>query len=211
MRRFGRRSGRRRTGRGSRKTRWTGAIFQASNIAFLSGSPATGAPYTWVSSWARWPSAGIDAGSERVVPSDETLVRSIMRTSVSIVEGNTVPFDICMGLIAFDGGHSPEFYDAATFTSNVSFVAPPHPIIDIEDDWILRTPIVSSAASGVAASFLPPDTDLWDMSRAMRKLPPDTGILVVIGINNFLSVGPPLVTLNWTADIRMAIRSGYTA
>lgn len=210
MRRFSRRRHRSSSGK-ARKTRWGGGIFQGENVALLTGSPATSAPYSWVSSWMRWPSGGIDPGPNRVVPSDETLVRSLLRTSISVIAGNTVCFDVCMGLITFDGGSFPEFYDAATFVSNVSFVAPPHPIIDIDDDWIIRQPFPVSSASGVSVFFNQIDTELWDQSRAMRKLPPSVGVLIVLGINNFISVGPPLATVNWTSDVRLALRSGYTA
>lgn len=209
MRRFSRHRRSSRTSK-SRKTRWVGGLFQGSNVPFAAGSPVIGTPYTWVSFWARWPSGEVDPQTDRVTPSDETLVRSLVRSQIGVLVTDGNILDMVIGLIAFDGGDFPDFYEAAPFTSNVSMVAPPNPIVDSDDDWIIRQPYHSVSAQGLP--FVPPSLEehTWTESRAMRKLPPNTGILCVLGVANVLALAP-IVTLNWNIDIRLALRSGYTA
>lgn len=211
MRRFrGRRQGRRQSK--SRKTRWLGNIWQGSNVVLAAGSPVTGTPYTWVSQWAKWPAGSIDPQSDRVEPSDETLVRVVQRWSLAFGSGVGNVFQVTLGTIAFDGGEFPEFYEGGIFTSNSSFVAPPHPIVNADDDWILRSSYFSTTGTGLA--FSPTsleDGTLWCQSRAMRKLPPNTGVLLVLAINNVLDEIAPVQAINWSVDTRLAARSGYTA
>lgn len=208
MRRFKRHS--RSRSRGSRKTRWVGGVFQGSNIPFAAGSPAIGSPYTWVSFWAKWPAGEVDPQSQRVEPSDETLVRTLVRSQIGVLVTDGNILDIVVGLIAFDGGDFPNFYEAAPFTSNSALVAPPNPIIDADDDWIIRQPYHSVSATGLP--FQPPSLEerVWTESRAMRKLPPNTGVLAVVAVTNVLAL-VPIVSLNWNIDMRLAVRSGYTA
>lgn len=210
MRKFRGRSSRRRTGRSSRKTRWNQGVWQGLNIVFAAGSQAIGSPYSWVSFWAKWPAGHDDPVSNHLEPSDETLVRSLMRTSLTWQAGTPDIYEACFGLIAFDGGDFPDFYEQGSYVSNVSLVAPPNPIVDADDDWIIRQPYFNTSFTGF--SFTNPSLEdaTWTESRAMRKLPPDTGILAVLAVTNVLSLAP-VISLNWAADFRLAIRSGYTA
>lgn len=209
MRRFRGRSAHRGR-RSSRKTRWVESVWQGLNIAFLAGSPAMGSPYTWVSFWAKWPAGKADPLSDRLEPSDETLVRSLLRSSLTWDPGVADVYQACLGLIAFDGGEFPDFYENGIFTSNTSFVAPPHPLVEGFDDWIIRQPYFNTNFTGFSFTNPSLEDSKWTESRAMRKLPPDTGILAVLGVTNVLSLAP-VIQLNWAMDCRLAVRSGYTA
>lgn len=207
-RRFGARR-HRRTSRSSRKTYWEGAVWQGQNILFAAGSPFIGGPYTWVSFWIRYPSGSVDPSDLRVVPSDETLARLLIRGQLSVQPGTGNILDIVLGVLAFDGGDFPDFYEQGVFTSNVSLVAPPNPIVDPGDDWIIRQPIFSVTATGLQFAPLSVENERWTESRAMRKLPPNTGLLAVLAPVNVLDLAPTQA-LNWSFDFRYALRSGYT-
>lgn len=211
MRRFHGGSRRRRTGRSSRKTRWLGSLWQGLNVLMAAGSPSIGSPYQWVSFWLKWPAGSEDPlADHRVEPSDETLVRTLLRTSLTWQANTPDVYQACFGAIAFDGGDFPDFYEQGSFVSNVSLVAPPNPIIDSDDDWIIRQPYANTNFTGFSFTNPPLENQLWTESRAMRKLPPNTGVLAVLAVSNALSLAPT-VALNWSLDARLAVRSGYTA
>lgn len=204
------RGGRRRSRRSSsskvRKTHWEGGLFQG-NLQFQ--TDLAGA-YTWVSFWARWPSDFIEPSDATFpMPSDETLVRSIVQIAMGTTADSIVNF--VYGLIAFDGGRTPDFYETATFVQGSALVSPPNPAVDYSEDWIIRQPIglIGLLGEATAEYSFPMQAPTFVESRAMRKLPPGTGILGVLGGINVLS-SEPVVPLRWTVDQRMAIRSGYT-
>jgi len=204
---FRRSSRRGRSRKSGRRTFWTHGLWQAD--AIVSSTDLPGDDYNWYSFWFRWPSGfeDINTGSTTPQGSDETLVRVVSSLSSSYegLASFVPPLDLVFGLIAFDGGSKPEFYDLATFGSVGSFVAPPHPVVDASDDWIIRIPFnfMTDGAFGSVTS------ESFIQSRAQRKLPPGTGILGVVGPSNL--VGDPTTPTNsWSWDVRMAIRSGYT-
>lgn len=206
MRRIrGRGRGRSTSRRSGRKTRWDYSLFQGL-VAF---DVVAAAPYTWVSSWMKWPADRIRVNDDNFIePSDETLVRSLVKVGLTNLTNDTIT-GWCVGLLAFDGGEYPEFYDKATFNTS-ALVAPPHPITQADDDWILRYPIEFSVTSGLPAFTNVEPSPLWTESRAMRKLPPGTGILAVVGAINTLSGGAPPQQFAFSIDCRLAIRTGYT-
>jgi len=146
-----------------------------------------------------------DEGQERLEPSDETLVRTLSFPSVIVTPGtlDQGPVEVVCGLLAFDGGSVPSSYDLAVFDVNSAF-APPNPATDPTDDWIIRTPYLANL---VSVPLVPQQAE----SKSKRKLPPDTGILGVIGTINLITLASYTITVNFTWDVRLAVRSGYTS
>lgn len=205
--------------RSSRKTRWTGGIWQG-DFTFNGDVNSNGIGlFHWVSFWFKWPAghnapqiAGIPAdATSRVEPSDETLVRTKVNFDATTAYNGVIApvqtWDIVAGLIAWDGGDFPEFFDLGIFSSS-SFVAPPNPAINPDDDWILRN---SYGVANANPRVIGDTTDTYLNSLAKRKLPPDTGILGVIGVANVLQDDTVFLELTWNWDVRFAVRTGYTA
>lgn len=200
MRRFKRTRGGRTN---SRKTRWTSYQVAATTIDYTNEACLTG--------WAKWP-AGFQrpdnfGAPSSVEPSDETLVRTIMATTVLLdaaIPGAISPVEMCVGLIAFDGGNNPDVWDNGYFVSTDQF-RPPWPI-DGNEDWIIRQPFIFMAAGG----FETPGTDLFLESKAKRKLPPGTGLLWVAQFLDIPNFPDGAGTFSVSSDVRMAVRSGYT-
>jgi len=205
--------------RSNRKTRWTGGIFQG-DVTLAGDVNGVGSGFfEWVSFWFKWPAGHVGphiAGNpanvvtdSRLEPSDETLIRTRstfhVLTAYDITPNVSQTWDVVIGLIAFDGGSNPEILDLATHSPSSGF-APPNPAISPDDDWLLRN------VYGVARINPESFDDLADsylQSLAKRKLPPDTGILGVIGVANLLE--DAFMSLTWNWDVRMAVRTGYTA
>jgi len=203
--RFRRRAGRR-SGKSSRKTHWTWTGIRAS----ASLDVGEGGDPEYFSAWVRYPSGFIDPRIGHVMPSDETLVRMIVNANV-LFEGSdlttapTSPVHACIGFIAHDGGHDPATYDAAVWAAS-SLGAPPHPLLDADFDWTLRLPFIFTATK----SFQGPGDRIFIESRAMRKLPPQTGILMVFGPLSIGGVANNPKGFDLGIDCRQALRSGYT-
>lgn len=194
----------RRSGRSSgRKTYWAGSQWAGNEVDFP--DDASSACF-----WARWPSNFNDphTAANSITPSDETLVRTIlnmqMLTNDDIITFATSPKIITFGLIAFDGGQSPDFYDAVSFGAGAD-VGPPLPASQPGEDWIIRLPMVFQQAN----SYQGPVATQFIESKAMRKLPPGKGLL---GVLEYTDIFGTLSSTNWSFafDIRMAFRSGYT-
>lgn len=192
--------------RSSRSSHWHPFLWQAFNQVIR---VAAGESY-WASFWARYPSGEVDPLSEQITPSDETLVRYIGQLVVAwdaISTSFESPVSIVAGLIAFDGGTYPEFYENSLFQEGTSLVAPPSPVLEADDDWIIRIPMQFPADG----SYQGPGDRIFIESRAMRKLPPGTGILAVIHPYTVLEPTVELPTLNWSWDGRLLVKSGYTS
>jgi len=216
-RRFRRRKSRG-TGRKARRIRWVDASWQFR--VNLEADLGTGVE--WASFWAKWPasmaalSRSIPPGEEEIAtnePVDETLVRTISYLQSLVTNPGTggvpnEPVNFCFGLIPFDGGEYPSFFDFAVFQEGVSLVAPPHPIFQADDDWIIRNPIV--LASELQVLDTGDGSELNIQSRAMRKLPAGKGILAVIGVVSLLTAASQVVTFDGGGDIRMAVKSGFS-
>lgn len=215
-RRFRRRS----SHRGSRrKNRWLGFSWDVD----ITLEADLGAGVSWVSFWAKWPaSQSSSAGgraiavNEEVVPSnepvDETLMRILATNNLRVTNPGsaglaTNPINYSIGLIPFDGGEYPSFYDFATFQSGASFTAPPHPILQMDDPWVWRYSFMSSAE---VTFFSPNGSDLAIQSRARRKLPAGVGLLAVIGAISFLSAGTTPTNIFGGGEFRMLVKSGFS-
>lgn len=200
----------RRSGRKSRMTHWHWTALRASGIVLETGENEN---FEYFSAWMRWPSGFVDPRNDHLMPSDETLVRTIQNVIIGVNPASLLPgyipaMQACWGLIAFDGGRNPESFNNAVWNRTDDF-APPHPHADANEDWILRVPSIFIQD----ASFQGPGEDIFIQSRAMRKLPPGTGILGVFGAIT-LGIGPGIGanrTFEVGVDCRQALRSGYTA
>lgn len=202
-----------------RKIRWLGTT--GTLAADLQNSPAHGLEY--VSFWLKWPASLETAASASPLPGgapvapynepvDDTLVR--LRTTWAVLAGqtgatgNAAQGTFCFGIIPFDGGEYPDFWDFSVFQLGVSLVAPPNPIIDIDDSWVYR----------VGVSYLTEDPSFFGNTdgpeslidvRSMRKLPAGWGLLGVVAVGNVLNEDTASTTVRFAVDCRMAVKSGY--
>jgi len=165
----------------------------------------------WFSFWALWPAGEKDPVDDEVRPVDETLIRYVGNAQVqwaAVVPAPTEPVSLVLGLIAFDGGTYPEFYEAATFLEGTSLVAPPNPILEADDDWIIRMPYQFTNDGQIQNTG---DTTFLQ-SRAMRKLPPGTGILCVGAALSTVGPAPgSTMTLYSSWDGRLLCKAGQSA
>jgi len=167
----------------------------------------------FLSAWAVWPAGEIDPLTETVMPIDETLVRVIDNFTCiwhGVAPTAETPIELTFGLIAFDGGSAPEAYEQILF-SELDFGSigcPPHPVLEADDDWIIRLPFLFVAD----ATIQQPAAGPFIESKAMRKLPPGKGILAVVSATA-LSAAPsvPAPTFSWMSDVRLALKSGAYA
>lgn len=203
----------------ARRTRWVENTFGLA--VTLESDPTTG--NQWASFWAKWPASlaplsHVVAPNEEFVitnePVDETLVKTLTWVNgLALTPGAagsvTNPPNLTYGIIAFDGGEYPDFYDFAIFDSNASFVAPPNPTRQGDDPWVITNSLFLVNES---LFFENQGNDLHNRtSAAKRKLPAGTGLLFVVGVTNVFSDGESTpVTLNIGGCIRMAARSGFS-
>lgn len=161
-------------------------------------------------SWVKWPGDSVDPqfGLDALEPSDETLERTIINSQVlaaGLTPGTIDPVMFVIGLIAFDGGGAPGFYEGAIFDpTGASLVFPPQPI-DAHADWIIRQPFIFNSVQ----SYQGPGADIFIQSRAKRKLPPGRGILVVAQYFD-LTGNAGNTSFAFGMDVRLAVKSGYT-
>lgn len=213
-RRF-RRSGRQK----SRRIRWTGpTTFEIDQT--LQASALHGPEY--MSFWAKRPAStqsgaggslqvGLVANSNE--PVDETLVRTLLSVQGAlVVPGTTGVAPLCSvayGIIPFDGGDQPEFYDFAIFQNNISLVSCPSPFVDSDDDWTFRNVYGNSGREVVIFDNTLGPAQFTE-SKAMRKLPAGTGLLFVIGVLALNELDTLTATVTVSGDIRMAFKSGFS-
>lgn len=198
-----RRSSRRPRGQRSkaRKIHWTGFNFQAEDYDQL--------PVETALAWAKWPSATTSvpdtAPFQAPEASDETLIRSIVSgTAVYNLNGisqASLPISLVFGLIAWDS-MDPTIIEGSPLVNDSTV---PNPALYPGLDWIIRVPFCFTKdnfeLSITADSFI--------NSRAMRKLPPGTGILASVGFIDIIENDTH--NFAWSFDVRMAFKSGYYA
>jgi len=196
----------RRSHRGSsrktRKTYWNAAAMVGQEIELFQGDVAT--------SWVKWPSGLFDAqvvspeGSQVITPNDETWIRSITSSTVSLrLQGalpETLPCQVNIGFITWD---APNSAVAADYDNQVVGNAP-SPTLDGSADWIQIIPFVFThdAVQEIAQA------ETFIVSRAMRKLPPMTGVLACVSALQLLD-GEASTTIDWSFFCRYALKAGY--
>lgn len=187
-----------------RKLHWDGSHFWGYLTLDLALHPMG----TW---WARYPSGGVDTpeGETWPNPSDETLVRSLIDSKVYWYAEVIPPvrmMQITIGLIAFDAAPGFEaIYDGALFNDSSLVGLPPHPFLDSDADWIIRQTHILPGQG----LFSGPVDRIFLESRAMRKLPPTTGVLLVVSVDGMADEDRS-VTVEWAIDTRLLFKSGYT-
>lgn len=210
-----RRSGGRRGG--SRKTRWGWTNYQLDTA--LESSLNNGAE--WITFWAKWPASMAPIGrstipNEEVLisnePVDETLVRLIHEFNFLCLNPGsggqaTTTINACLAFINWDGGEYPSFYDFAVFDNQTSFNAPPNPLFQGDDQWIIRNPF--SVVNEVTTFTVGPTSEFVE-SRGRRKLPAGHGILGVLAVANYLEDASTVLTVQGGGDVRYAVRSGFS-
>lgn len=202
------RSHRRSAGK-KRKMYWQGATFSANQVEMANaGFGET------VSAWVKWPSGTLnfsggsatDEGEGFPEQSDETLVRTISTLKVDAPVQGVLPGALlatfCFGMICWDATTvSAQDIDVAVNPSGTI----PNPARDWAADWIFRVPVPFTADNFFGA----PTDRLFLESRAMRKLPPRTGILGVFGYEDILAGPEEVIKWTWQLDLRMLFKQGY--
>jgi len=204
MRRF-RRSRTRRSGK-SRKAYWGASQFVGQDIDLGVADVA--------SFWVKFPSGLFDPqrlspqGSEQLVASDETWTRLVCSSSCKVPVQGALPEDlpllVTIGLIAWDAASQAAALSLESQITNIADPnAAPSPGLRGDLDWIIRIPFPvltdNSVAFAADATFL--------NSRAMRKLPPSTGVLCCVSAVQPLDVNAT-TTINWTTDWRYLLKAG---
>lgn len=205
MRRF-RRSARRGSSGKKRKLYWGASQFVGQNQALTVLDVA--------SFWIKWPSGLFDPqrtspeGNSTLTASDETWSRLVISSSVQVpVQGvlpESLPSVPTIGLIAWDAASQA---DAESLELAITSIADPgsapSPTLRGDLDWIIRIPFPvlsdNSVAFAADATFL--------NSRAMRKLPPSTGVLACVSYVQPLDVEATTV-FSWTIDCRYLLKAG---
>lgn len=180
-----------------RKSYWTGFIYQGQEVDLERRN-------TVATAWAVLPGGVRNADTGQVVlETNQTLVRTIISGTVvlapiGVVQGVN-PTDVVFGLIAWDTMNPGEL-DKVIVTSD----AAPNPAEASGLDWILRVPFTFTEDN----FELSIEADTFINSRAMRKLPPGTGILACIAGLNVIDPDPDPMTLSWSLDVRMMMKAG---
>lgn len=190
----------------ARKSYWAGAAFYGQDVELFSGPDTNDI----ASAWVKYPSGQVDSVSTaggvspvqpRMIASDETLVRTIVSSNVTLrLQGLLqahMSVDVVMGLIAWDSNDPTEL-------DGVVGLEAPSPIANPQADWIIRLPFVYTvdnfSLAAQASEFI--------TSRAMRKLPPNTGLLACIALENIFDQENTFF-IDWSFDFRFLLKSGY--
>lgn len=205
MRRF--RRSRRSTKKSNRKVFWQSAVFAGQDVPLALTDVA--------SFWAKWPSGLYDPrrtspeGSTSPTASDETWTKCILQSTTQVpVQGvlpQTLPMEVVLGLIAWDAANQASADALELQVTNIADPgSAPSPALRADLDWIIRVPFCYIADN--LFSFAADATFL--VSRAMRKLPPSTGVLICIAALQPLDA-EATTTINWSVDVRYLLKSGY--
>lgn len=197
-----RRSFRRGSSRKVRKVYWNGFNFagvgQVLRPSFGHGDVA--------SFWAKWPSGTPDFGNDQIdnegvqTPSDETLIKVLLNGQVRLPDQAALaPLLVTVGLITWEA-RTPADFEAVITEGQI-----PNPAIEWSADWIIRQPY-SFTLEGF---FEIATTAQFQESRAMRKLPPNTGILCCVALGTPLGAVEDAITVDWIIDGRLCLKSGY--
>jgi len=187
-------------GKSRRKVHWIGSHQWHGDLG-----PVTLTDGEVATSWAKWPAghANTDFFNFPDEPTEETLVRSIWSPYCTLEDNGVIPIlsgfvRFCtFGLIAWDAVDPDALHRVINGVGSS-----PDPYYGT-DDWILRKCYVF--VPGIEKLQLEsgfPTTDVDSSSRAMRKLPPSTGILTCFSYHS--PKGADL--LSWGVDVRLAVK-----
>jgi len=199
-------SGRRSSGRKARRSYWLGASLQAVAVPMQPGSLGAGSPTFGdvVTAWSAWPSDTENYEGD-IQAADRTVVRTIINAQIKSPQriGPTAndTLQACLGLIAWDHP-DPVQLDGIQLGAGVV----PDPVLQPDADWLIRLPFCFAQFNQLQG----PGDATFLVSRAMRKLPPMTGILAIFS----WATGAPssLGQEDWwfVWDVRHAMKSGYS-
>lgn len=193
-----------------RSLNWLSSFLAVKQVELTSAGVAGFNDGDVICAWAKWPSRTVvpstDPGNVPAVitSSDETLVRTIVGAQVTLnLDGITQSPKAVQGYF----GIIP--WDAEFPADLAGVIAPwpavPHPA-DGSRDWLIRIPFCFTrdnfALSNQASEFI--------TSRAMRKLPASTGLLLCFGAFDATEDGAHH-TWDVAIDMRMLYKSGTFA
>jgi len=154
--------------------------------------------------WARWP-AGLtnfftDPLAPIVLPPDATLVRTLVKAGAFVSADPTQNGFLTFGICPYES-QEPDFLENGFF--------PPGSIPDpfyAGNDWIITVQFpVNVATAGVHFAYFNGMNDKEFESRAMRKLPAGTGLLMAWSWNTLEGSGES-VAVSLAASCRLAIK-----
>jgi len=193
--------GARRSG-AKRKLYWTGGIFQASELEVV-GHDANGqGQYT---AWVKWPSGdrNVSSADAEIEANDETLQRTICNANVTLnatgMVQAAVQVSLVIGLIAWDAIDAELLHEVGTVAGEA-----PNPVTHPGLDWILRLPFQftrDNFQQNVGEA-------IFAESRAQRKLPPGTGILLSTSLIAPLQPSE-VFSYDVAFDCRFLFKQGY--
>jgi len=177
-----------------RSVKWGGTQFYGNAVSmqdrFITEPPEV------ATFWARWPSDIPDPLNADNIPEEDTWIKCHNYFSVSTSTGGPQVNDaqfVALGLIAWDS-IDPIILDNALTQGNA-----PSPF-DGNWDWIWRSVFCGNFLNEI-------DGQLVDFaggtSRAMRKLPPATGVLMCISQANQAN---QTQEISWAWDVRFAVK-----
>jgi len=194
-----------------RKSHWIS--FHFASLGFIpvttQSDPTTSeVAYTW----AKWP-AGVQnteapSGSNQLEPIDETLVHTTMTFQVSTINGAADSnWIITAGILPWDSVFPPDFLDV--FGSGADNPDPFYGNLDWTMRQVMFVTQYSSSAGPDLNTVNTTSLDTYYSSRAMRKLPETTGLLLAVSFRNVnVDNTDPSIDVNWNIDGRMLVKSG---
>jgi len=198
---------RRSSGRKARKLNWSGGIFQAEQLELTSAGLLGYNDGDVAAAWCKWPSRTIIPSNDPtqipnlITPVDDTLVRTIVGSNVTFLPDGALQDDnsvtLYFGIIPWD---SEQPNDLAGVIA--PWPAVPHPA-NPANDWVIRIPFCFTKDNFQLAASAPNFIE----SRAMRKLPASTGLLMCVGVFDALEDGAHH-TWDFCFDVRQLFKSG---
>lgn len=191
-----------------RQTNWTGLIFQGSRVELTAAGTQGYNGADIATAWSVWPSGSltsainqVDSAVAVVTPEDTTVVRTIHSGQITYdLQGLTQdyrPLNLYVAGIAWDS-QEPEHEHG----NILQWPEIPHPA-DPSQEWLFRVPVCMTVDNFVTNYAVEP----WVDTRAMRKLPRSTGILVLVGLADFLNDGSTS-EVGWSLDVRHLLKAG---
>jgi len=156
--------------------------------------------------WAKWPAGfpNVNYFNNPDEATDETLIRSIWSPYATVLpnhyaSSSAIRF-ITFGLIAWDTS-DPSFFDQVIYGAGSG----PDPYY-AADDWILRKVYVFCPPGDASVTTMVgfPATDIDSSSKAMRKLPPSTGVLLAVSVHE--PQGGSATWCSFGVDTRIAVK-----
>jgi len=199
-----------------RKVNWTGAAISFKNLGL---SPVGLGGFNGgdiVTAWSMWPAGTVLPGDDSSVvnlaqvpsvvqPADQTVVRTLIQGTISYdLAGITQATQPVIAYLAGMVWDSQEpLHEAGAI---LQWPEIPHPA-DFNQDWLFRLPFPFTQDNTVQVIA----DATWINSRAMRKLPSSSGILVTFGVIDLVRNDQTQTTFSASFDIRHLVKSGAPA